>query len=474
MSVNVVSLFRPKRQSYDWNNQELAEFYRVEASLVRGDVPLETERGLSDEGDPWFVFCHRETGDVIIHFARIDGYYIVASPALDTCARGREFRPLIESLLKSHPVVVPKSTSNGKLVIHPAALLVALVTICFFKLGHSDAYAADVNQSIRAMESPSSAKGDPSGAQAIVLNEKATSALLGVIASATAWSIDNNDGHSYFVAPPPVSESETASLAVLPSLDNTAAFDTNASVAGRSQASAAASFDAAVADGSVSSTASSARSPDAAGLQILVPQKVVALDNLTIALHHDPAPPLVHSVIPAAIVAQNAPSATETSASNGGAGSAASSEVGLVLGASVQTHVVTDLSGAEQKFVENVAPAPVATPASSSVGSPSGVHVTTTTTASAESVSPISVAAAPSTVSLSVSTSNVAVADAAIQQFVGSHPDFQLLTLGSELVLYDPHLTPANVSASFQETLTFSDGSSVFLIGLPATSHATA
>ena len=60
MSLNTVSFFNftAASRSRDWTQQELAEFYRVEASLVRANIEIETDRGRSDEGDPWFVFCN--------------------------------------------------------------------------------------------------------------------------------------------------------------------------------------------------------------------------------------------------------------------------------------------------------------------------------------------------------------------------------------------------------------------------------
>ena len=98
INVNVVCLFETAPRDRDWSNQERAEFYRVENSLIRAGLPVETDRGLSDEGDPWFVFCHAETGDIIIHFARFDGSYAVASSAFDRCMRGADFRSFIEAL----------------------------------------------------------------------------------------------------------------------------------------------------------------------------------------------------------------------------------------------------------------------------------------------------------------------------------------------------------------------------------------
>ncbi len=53
----VISFFRPAATCRGgWSQQELAEFYRVEAALVRAGLQIGSEQGLSDEADPWFVF----------------------------------------------------------------------------------------------------------------------------------------------------------------------------------------------------------------------------------------------------------------------------------------------------------------------------------------------------------------------------------------------------------------------------------
>src|SRR5690554_6887190 len=46
---------RPRRGT-DWANEDLAQFYRVEASLIQAGISVETDRGVTDEGEPWFVF----------------------------------------------------------------------------------------------------------------------------------------------------------------------------------------------------------------------------------------------------------------------------------------------------------------------------------------------------------------------------------------------------------------------------------
>lgn len=189
MSLNIVSFFRSAPRPRDWNNQELAEFYRVEASLIRSGLSVVTDRGLSDEGDPWFVFCRVDTEEVIVHFARIGGCYVVASPAFDDCVRGNEFRPLIERLIDSHPLVVPKSRDGNKVFIHPAALLVALVTTCFFKLGQSEASAAEIKGTKLTVSTSGSSDYNETvrGTSPVFLNDQAAHVALAIIASAALW-----------------------------------------------------------------------------------------------------------------------------------------------------------------------------------------------------------------------------------------------------------------------------------------------
>ena len=57
---NVAFLFAARPRSRDRTSQELAEFYRVESALIQGGMKISTDRGVSDEGDPWFVFCRRK------------------------------------------------------------------------------------------------------------------------------------------------------------------------------------------------------------------------------------------------------------------------------------------------------------------------------------------------------------------------------------------------------------------------------
>ena len=130
---NVSFLFPTHRRSRDWTSQELAEFYRVESALIQGGMRIVTDRGLSDEGDPWFVFCREDSGEPVVHFARIDGQYIIASPAYQGVARGLDFKPMVQDLISRHKLAPVNKSEKSNIFMHPAALLIILVGIAFFK-----------------------------------------------------------------------------------------------------------------------------------------------------------------------------------------------------------------------------------------------------------------------------------------------------------------------------------------------------
>lgn len=131
-AATVLNFFRPNRPK-DWSQPELAEFYRVESALIQSGLTVWTDRGLSDEGDPWFVFGRQDNEEVIAHFARIAGQYVVASSVSTTVVQGPDFRALISELLNAHPYVMSRSVARrgGNVYLHPSALLVALLATAF-------------------------------------------------------------------------------------------------------------------------------------------------------------------------------------------------------------------------------------------------------------------------------------------------------------------------------------------------------
>src|SRR6218665_1422471 len=117
----------------DWSQQELAQFYRVEWALSQAGIGVETERGLSDEGDPWFAFCRVSDAEVVIHIAREGDTYLLAGFLSDRVQRGNDFSELVERLLAEHPAKSIDKRGQGNVVMHPATMLALLISIAFLQ-----------------------------------------------------------------------------------------------------------------------------------------------------------------------------------------------------------------------------------------------------------------------------------------------------------------------------------------------------
>ena len=111
----------------------------MESALLQGGLSVTTDRGISDEGDPWFVFCRADNEEVIAHFARIDREYLIVSNLHSGVARGSDFRRLIRQMIESHPLMLPiKRNQNQKIFLHPAALLAAMLASAYFLSNEKD------------------------------------------------------------------------------------------------------------------------------------------------------------------------------------------------------------------------------------------------------------------------------------------------------------------------------------------------
>jgi hypothetical protein len=131
MAFQVVSFLRRSSRAVDWTREELAELYRIEHALVQANIAVGTDRGLSDEDDPWFVFC-RADGEVLVHICRYDGQYRLHSPGLSNPLIGQSFVELAKSFTKIVPIQVSIQRREGaQLFIHPAAMLAAIVGTLF-------------------------------------------------------------------------------------------------------------------------------------------------------------------------------------------------------------------------------------------------------------------------------------------------------------------------------------------------------
>ncbi len=143
MSSQVIAFFRVTQRNLDWSPAEIAELYRIEHALLQARVSLQTDRGVTDEGDPWFVFC-RADGEVLVHITRFDGVYQLYSSGLASPLKGRQFTDLSKSFVNQIPLQIPiRNTEGTKLFVHPAAMLAIIIGTIF--IASDDVYVLSGN-----------------------------------------------------------------------------------------------------------------------------------------------------------------------------------------------------------------------------------------------------------------------------------------------------------------------------------------
>ena len=120
-----------------WSNQELADLYRTQRILALAGVTTHVDRGVTDEGDPWFIFMDSQN-EVLVHFSRFDGAYMVTSQMQDAPIKGDSLQDLVAEFSNRVKPVTQTGQSGQNVVsiakrnrdvvfIHPAAALAALV-----------------------------------------------------------------------------------------------------------------------------------------------------------------------------------------------------------------------------------------------------------------------------------------------------------------------------------------------------------
>lgn len=86
---------RAVTQTGYWTNQEKAELFRLAEELSAKGSGIETATGISDSGDPWFIVYAGDTGDVLVHVARIAGRFVVHDMSGDLLLEGEDLRRLV-------------------------------------------------------------------------------------------------------------------------------------------------------------------------------------------------------------------------------------------------------------------------------------------------------------------------------------------------------------------------------------------
>jgi len=83
-----------------WSDHDLAHLRRATKVLWQSGLCLESACGITDEGEPWYVLCDVESGDVVVHFARIDGHYVACAPFRNGGFKGRVLGDVVDQFLQ--------------------------------------------------------------------------------------------------------------------------------------------------------------------------------------------------------------------------------------------------------------------------------------------------------------------------------------------------------------------------------------
>ena len=90
-----------------WSKHEFDLLLGAAKFLRSEGARLITDYGVTDEGEPWFVFCAPESGEVLVHFARIAGEYLACVPFSNQTLAGPGLHAVLDKFLQSRCIVWP-------------------------------------------------------------------------------------------------------------------------------------------------------------------------------------------------------------------------------------------------------------------------------------------------------------------------------------------------------------------------------
>lgn len=185
----VVFAFREGRSPHrPWQNHELAEFYRAIDILGRAGVVVVPDMGISDEGDPWFAFCRGDTGDVVVHIARIDGLLVATSIASKEIIRGAQMRNIVDAVTRIAPLGVPVADADRRLFLHPAVVLTAFIAAALAFTKQAEAQEAHSGAAAKGAEPQAST------ARMVAAPKTAAGEMFGVAPVASGEGNSTSDG----------------------------------------------------------------------------------------------------------------------------------------------------------------------------------------------------------------------------------------------------------------------------------------
>jgi hypothetical protein len=145
----------PTPSKMPWQNQDLAELYRVRDGLLAAGLNVEVDSGISDEGDPWFIYQKAGTDTIVVHIARIDDEIHVINCVTGNSYVGTSFREVSDRMLGEVPLALGRELRrSSNVVVHPRAFLTAFVAAAIMLVDLIEHNRAE------ATENPSSETSD--------------------------------------------------------------------------------------------------------------------------------------------------------------------------------------------------------------------------------------------------------------------------------------------------------------------------
>jgi len=113
MSEAVVYLSKARHNRTDWSKEEFGYLQQTAHLVRRLGIDVETDHGVTDEGEPWFVICDASSDEVLGHFCRTQDSYIACAPFLESSLVGHTFADLIERFLDRYAALAALSSRFG-------------------------------------------------------------------------------------------------------------------------------------------------------------------------------------------------------------------------------------------------------------------------------------------------------------------------------------------------------------------------
>lgn len=153
----VVPFIARMRDSGDWTATERARLQELADRLAEGGVRVEVIFGATDEGDPWCVVTD-ESGDVLIHVARIDGKFVVHSAVDDAVNESVDLHTALRDRLEAaEEAMAPRSATIipfGLTARQGQTFLALLAATAFFYETAAVGDTAEAGELVQALPPP--------------------------------------------------------------------------------------------------------------------------------------------------------------------------------------------------------------------------------------------------------------------------------------------------------------------------------